>query len=267
MVPLEMFSLNGQAALVTGGAGWIGSAICEALAQAGARVFVADIDAESVATCVERLQQGGLAAEGWVGDALADGPARAMVDEIADRAGRLDVLVNCAVKCTSPTLDEATFEDMQFSFEAASACLVTSQQAVRHMRKRDGGRIVNIGSMYGQVPGYPDVYKDLMPPNPIPYQAAKAAVHHMTRYMAVYWAGDNIRVNAISPGPVPNPHKPAYAENPAFKTFGERLAQRVPMGRVGRPSDFKGPALFLASEASSFVNGQILFVDGGWTAW
>lgn len=263
----EMFSLEGQSALVTGGAGWIGASICEALAEAGARVCVADIDAASVENCVGRLQEAGLRAEGWVGDALGDGPARAMVDEIARRAGRLDVLVNCAVKCKSSALDEVTFEDMQFSFEAASACLVTAQQAVRHMRKQGGGRIVNIGSMYGQVTGYPDLYKDLMPPNPLPYQAAKAAVHHMTRYMAVYWAKDHIRVNAIAPGPVPNPNKEDYAQNPAFKAFAGRLAQRTTLGRVGRPADFKGPALFLSTEASSFVNGQVLFVDGGWTVW
>lgn len=267
MTTQDLFSLQGQVAIVTGGAGWIGSQISEALAEAGAQVFVADISSEAVTRCVDALQAKNLRVEGWVGDALSDASARAMVDELAGRAGRLDVLVNCAVKCKSPELDEISFDDMQFSFEAASACLVTAQQAVIHMRKTGGGRIINIGSMYGQVTGYPDVYKDLVPPNPLPYQAAKAAVHHITRYMAVYWAEDNIRVNAISPGPVPNPGKQAYNENPAFATFMERLSGRTPLGRVGSPEEFRGPSLFLASEASSFITGQILFVDGGWTTW
>ncbi len=267
MKPHDMFSLEGQVALVTGGAGWIGSSVSEALAEAGAQVFVADIDARAVERCITNLRNLGLAAEGWVGDALSDEGARTMVDEVAGRGGRLDVLVNCAIKCKSPVLDEISFQDMQFSFEAATAYLIAAQQAVRHMRRQGGGSIVNIGSMYGQVTGYPDVYKDLMPPNPLPYQASKAAVHHMTRYMAVYWADDNIRVNAIAPGPVPNPGKQGYADNPDFTRFNERLAQRTPMKRVGRPADFKGPALFLASPAASFVNGQILFVDGGWTIW
>jgi NAD(P)-dependent dehydrogenase (short-subunit alcohol dehydrogenase family) len=263
----ELFSLGGQVAIVTGGAGWIGSHISEALAEAGARVFVADINQDAVSQCVERLQAKKLLVDGWVGDALSDAPARKMVDEIAGKAGRLDVLVNCAAKCKTPEIDNITFDDLQFSFESASAFLVTAQQAVIHMRKTGGGRIINIGSMYGHVTGYPDVYKDLTPPNPLPYQAAKAAVHHMTKYMAVYWAKDNIRVNAISPGPIPNPGKADYAANPVFRTFIERLSQRTPLGRVGKPEEFRGPAVFLASEASSFVTGQILFVDGGWTTW
>lgn len=263
----DLFSLEGQAAIVTGGAGWIGSQITEALAAAGARVFVADISAEAVSACVEKLQADGLQVEGWVGDALSDASARGMVDELAARAGRLDVLVNCAIKCKSSELNDISFEDMQFSFEAASAYLVTGQQAATHMRRNGGGRIINIGSMYGHVTGYPDVYQDLVPPNPLPYQAAKAAVHHITRYMAVYWAKDGIRVNAISPGPVPNPNKADYEANPAFKTFIERLSQRTPLGRVGTPDEFRGPALFLASQASSFITGQVLFVDGGWTSW
>ncbi len=263
----ELFSLKNQVAVVTGGAGWIGSHISEALAEAGAHVYVADINEPNVTTCLERLRSRGLKADGWIGDILTDKTARAMIDDIAAATGRLDVLVNCAVKTKSSALDDVSFDDLQFSFEAASACLVTAQQAVLEMRKHGGGRIINIGSMYGQVTGYPDVYKDLVPPNPIPYQAAKAAVHHMTKYMAVYWAKDNIRVNAISPGPVPNPGKTAYSVNPAFQTFVERLSQRTPLGRVGTPDEFRGPALFLASAASSFITGQILFVDGGWTSW
>ncbi len=263
----ELFSLKEQVAVITGGAGWIGSHISEALAEAGAHVYVADINEADVNACIERLRSCGLRADAWIGDALGDVSARGMIDDIAGKAGRLDVLVNCAVKTKSSELDTVSFDDLQFSFEAASACLVTAQQAVIHMRKNGGGRIINIGSMYGQVTGYPDVYKDLVPPNPIAYQAAKAAVHHMTKYMAVYWAKDNIRVNAISPGPVPNPGKAAYEGNPAFKTFNARLSQRTPLGRVGTPDEFRGPALFLASAASSFVTGQILFVDGGWTAW
>ncbi len=263
----ELFSLKNQVAVVTGGAGWIGSHISEALAEAGAHVYVADINEPNVHTCLERLRSRGLKADGWIGDVLTDPTARAMIDEIAAAAGRLDVLVNCAVKAKSTELDNVSFEDLQFSFEAASACLVTAQQAAVHMRKQGGGRIINIGSMYGQVTGYPDVYQGLTPPNPVPYQAAKAAVHHMTKYMAVYWAKDKIRVNAISPGPVPNPGKSAYADNPNFKAFVDRLSQRTPLGRVGTPDEFRGPALFLASAASSFVTGQILFVDGGWTSW
>ena len=122
-------------------------------------------------------------------------------------------------------------------------------------------------SMYGRVSPDPRVYFAPMKPNPIEYGIAKAAIDQMVRYLAVHYAPKNIRVNGVCPGPFPNQDVPAYQADPGFRAFVERLAGKVPMGRVGQRHELAGPVTFLASDESSFVNGHILVVDGGWTAW
>jgi len=116
-----------------------------------------------------------------------------------------------------------------------------------------------LGSMYGLVGSYPDAYEGLVPASPAAYHALKGGVVHLTRHLAVYWAKDQVRVNCLSPGPFPS--STANAE------LVERLEKRSPMGRMGRPDELQGAALFLASNASSYVTGHNLVVDGGWTAW
>ena len=263
----QIFSLQGRTALITGGAGWLGSAMSGALAEAGARVAIVDIRPEAVKACVDALKAAGGDAVGFTADMMQEASIRATVDEVAAACGGLDILVNCASRSPASTLDEVTFDEMQAGFASASAYLITAQQAVQHMREAAGGSIVNIGSMYGTVTGYPEIYEGVSKPNPIAYQAGKAAIHQMTRYMAVYWAAKNIRANTLSPGPIPDPDKGLYRDNPAFKDFIGRLASKTPLGRIGRPDEFRGPVVFLASQASSYITGQQLFVDGGWTVW
>jgi NAD(P)-dependent dehydrogenase (short-subunit alcohol dehydrogenase family) len=113
--------------------------------------------------------------------------------------------------------------------------------------------------MYGQVASYPEVYEGLCPASPAAYHALKGGLIHLTRHLAVYWAKDNVRVNCLSPGPFPSP---AVAPE-----LAERIRQRSPMARLGRPHELKGALVFLASDASSYVTGHNLNVDGGWTAW
>jgi gluconate 5-dehydrogenase len=259
------FSLEGKTVVVTGGAGWIGSALCKALGTAGARVYIVDINADGVERQVSHLREAGIDARGRISDTIEAEPLKQVIDEIAEHSGRLDVLVNCAYATPAVELESVTDEHMQEGFRSATAYFVAAKQAAGYMDR--GGSIVNIGSMYGQVPGYPDVYKDLMPPNPLPYQASKAAVQHITRYLAVYWANRNIRVNTVAPGPVPNPSAPQNAGCTGYEEFERRLRSRTPLHRLGTPDDMAGPVVFFASDASSFVTGQTLFVDGGWTVW
>jgi gluconate 5-dehydrogenase len=144
-----------------------------------------------------------------------------------------------------------------------TAYFIAAQQAVRHMRRQGGGgSIINNASMYGLVASYPDAYEGLDVNSPPNYHAVKGAVIHLTRHLAVYWAKDRIRVNAISPGPFPHDHVSTHQDE-----FLRRLTTKVPLGRMGAPHELKGAAVFLASEASSYMTGQNIVIDGGWTAW
>ena len=257
----ELFSLKGKVALITGGAGWLGTAMSEALAQAGATVVIADIDREALEKVTSVMKEQHMLIIGIDADMMKDKSLRKCIDGVAADCGRLDVLINCAYGDPSPTIDDATFEDFAEGFVHATAYGICAQQAVVHMRKVGGGSIINIGSMYGLVTGYPKVYEGVTKPNPITYQASKAAVLHMTRHMAVYWAKDNIRTNCISPGPFPSPSAQAIPH------FRPRLEEKVPLGRIGKPWELKGAVVFLASDASSYITGQNIAVDGGWTVW
>jgi len=259
----ELFDLSGKVALVTGGAGWLGTAISEALAQAGAEVAIVDYNADAVDKAVGSFKENSLEVIGIVADVMQEKSLRDCIDKVAADCKRLDILVNCAYTGPVPELDQATLEDYDKGFHnGPSAYGVAAQQAAKHMRKVGGGTIINIGSMYGIVTGYPEVYEGLTKPNSVVYQASKAAVIHMTRYMAVYWARDNIRVNCLTPGAFPN-----ASVQKQIPEFAKRLSAKTPMGRIGKPYELKGATLFLASDASSYVTGQNIVIDGGWTAW
>ncbi len=259
----ELFDLSGKVALVTGGAGWLGTAMSEALAEAGAHVAIASRGVDTCRALADRLSQGGPECIALKLDVFDEAQVRHTVDEVAGRFGRLDVLVNNAYSGPAPDLEKATGEDLVASYRGNTVqYFAAAQQAAGHMRKVGGGSIINIASMYGVVGSYPEVYVGFPVNSPVSYHACKGAVVHLTRHLAVYWAKDNIRVNTISPGPFPKDE--TRQQHPGFV---ERLEKKVPMGRMGRPHEVKGIALLLASPAGSYITGQNILVDGGWTAW
>ncbi|OHB55827.1 MAG: hypothetical protein A2Y12_15565 [Planctomycetes bacterium GWF2_42_9] len=259
----KLFDLGGRVAIVTGGAGWLGSALSEGLAQSGAKVCVVDFNQDYLDQMRSRFENNGVKAEFINADTMQESGLKRCLDAVASGFGRLDILVNCAYTGPSPEIDEATFEDFDKGLHnGVSAYGIAAQTAVKHMRKIGGGSIINIGSMYGMVTGYPEVYAGVTKPTSIVYQAGKAAVIQMTKYMAVYWAKDHIRVNCISPGPFLQRDIPVK-----LPLFAARISQKVPMGRFGQPHEIKGAAVFLASDASSFITGQNIVIDGGWTSW
>ncbi len=133
---------------------------------------------------------------------------------------------------------------------------------VRHRRWLSGRNCFRNNwrrSMYGLVASYPDAYEDICPASPVAYHALKGGIIQMTRHLAVYWAKDRIRVNCLSPGPFPSDRAPA--------AMVERLCTKSPLGRMGQPHELKGAVVLLASDASSYMTGQNLVIDGGWTAW
>jgi NAD(P)-dependent dehydrogenase (short-subunit alcohol dehydrogenase family) len=264
----EMLNLSNKVAVVSGGAGWLGKAMSEGLAELGAKVVIVDYNQTAIDAALTAIKGNNLEAYGVCADVISEEPKiRRVVDDIAARFGRIDILVNSAVRGCADLVDKVGYEHFLESYKNSASYVVLSQQAAKYMRKTGGGSIVNIASMYGMVTGYPEVYEGLTPPNPITYQADKAAVIQITKHMAVYYAKDKIRVNAVSPGPFPDNSKKLYAENPKTVEFLERLKQKVPLKRIGYPQEIKGAVAFLAGDAASFITGQNIAVDGGWTAW
>jgi NAD(P)-dependent dehydrogenase (short-subunit alcohol dehydrogenase family) len=260
---LARFRLEGCTALVTGASGHLGSAIAGALCEAGASLYL-----NGRSTGPLEAQRDALKAKGGNAEILpfdvTDSSARAAV---LQKISRLDVLVNLAYTGRPGTIAMAMPEDFAMAFEsgvtAAFEFTRASLPALREaVRAKGGASVVNIASMYGHVSPDPRLYGDSGLNSPPWYGAAKGGLIQLTRHLACHLAPERIRVNAISPGPFPR------TEISQDKTgFVERLCQKVPLGRIGTPEEIAGPLLFLASDASSYITGINLPVDGGWTAW
>ncbi|HJN14524.1 MAG TPA: SDR family oxidoreductase [Armatimonadota bacterium] len=256
----DLFSLEGKVALVTGGAGHLGRPMSEALAELGARVVVASRNIDNCRAVAEALGDGHLALPLDISSADS---IRATVAEVIEQMSRVDVLVNNAYSGPMAFLDDATEDDFAESLcNGVTSYFVAAQACWRFMREHGGGSIINIASMYGMVGSYPEAYEGTEFGSPPNYHAAKGAVIHLTRHLAVYWAKDGVRVNAISPGPFPRPDQQGE-----LAKMVARLETKSPMARMGKPVEMKGAAALLASEAGSYITGQNVVVDGGWTAW
>ncbi len=258
----QLFDLSGKVALVTGGTGFLGSAISRALAEAGASVVISSRDRDRARTAAEGLPTVGEARHTGVrldhmdGKSVEDGFAEAL-----DAAGQIDVLVNNGNEAGGNDWTDVTHE--QFARQQVNvAGYFTLARLVRGEAVNAGNAasVVMLGSMYGQVASYPDAYEGVCAASPAAYHALKGGIIHLTRHLAVYWAGDGVRVNCLSPGPFPNMEK-------APQAMVDRLITKSPMKRMGEPHELKGAIVYLASDASSYVTGQNLTVDGGWTAW
>lgn len=255
----ELFDLTGRVALVTGGTGHLGSAMARALAEAGAAVVVASRDAGRARTAAAALP--GPAAHHGVALDHMDPAAidRGFADAVA-AAGRVDVLVNNGHEARPGDWTTVTGEQFTRQLANATGYFLLARLVRNHAAGRGApASIVMLGSMYGQVASYPDAYEGVCPASPVAYHALKGGIVHMTRHLAAYWAADGVRVNCLSPGPFPHTGAP-----PAMV---ERLKTKLPMKRMGQPHELKGAVVFLASDASSFMTGQNLTIDGGWTAW
>lgn len=258
----QLFDLTGKTALISGGTGYLGTAFSQALAEAGATVVISSRDAARAQKAADSLRavngttHHGVAINQLDTKSICDGFRQAV-----KAAGAVDILVNNGLASTSGDVTSVTFEGFAEHQKNNAAYFELARHLRDHLVERSvAGCVTNIGSMYGQVASYPDTYKDICEASPVAYHALKGGTIHMTRHLAAYWAEDNVRVNCLSPGPFPNPDS-APAE------MVERLSERLPMKRMGLPWELKGALIFLSSDASSYVTGQNLTVDGGWTAW
>lgn len=261
----SLFDLSGRVAIVTGAAGWLGAAMSRALAEAGATLAVTSRDPEQAAQFAATLPRKSDVNHRGYGFAQSDTDSiTEFARQVVADLGQIDILVNNAYGGTAPDIDTATAEDFDNSYHTGvTAYFLLAREVANHLKERKSpGSIINIASMYGVVASYPEAYVDLPVNSPPNYHGLKGGLVHLTRHLAAYWAKDNIRVNAISPGAFP---KPAVKES--MPDFIARLESKVPLGRMGMPEELKGICLLLAGDAGSYITGQNFLVDGGWTAW
>ena len=273
---LDLFKLNGRVAVITGGAGLLGTEFCRSLAQAGAAVVVADLEPQKADALAESITASGGKALAIQVDVTQPVSVQQMVSSTLKTFGSLDILVNSAV--LDPKFDpqhhQSNLQGHPGEFESypmqawndalavnLTGAFLSSQAAVIPMLAQGRGVIVNISSIYGLVgpdqrlyqrPDQPPQYK------PVYYSVTKAGILGLTRYLATYYAGKNIRVNCLTPGGVYNQHDQEFLQ--AYST-------RTVLGRMAQKDEMNAALLFLASDASSYMTGANLVVDGGWSAW
>jgi len=268
----DKFNMKNKAAIVTGGAGLLGKQFSKTLAEAGAGVIVADLMFDKAEAVAQNLRDLGYQAQAVQVDITNPQSVQAMVDAAEKAYGGLDAIVNSAAMDPKFDAEHAgkhsnSFEDYPVEqFREAldvnlTGMFLCCQAASKVMLKKNKGSIINICSTYGlggpdqrlyEREGQPRQYK------PVFYTVTKSGVLGLTKYLATYYAGTQIRANALTPGGVYNNHD---------EIFTERYSYRTVMGRMADQDEMNGAVLFLASDASSYMTGANVVVDGGWTAW
>lgn len=261
----ELFSLKGKTAIVTGGTGRYGAHISEALCEAGANVVIASRNVERCREYAEGFCAKGYEAVGMKLDLSSDESIKSAFDATLEKYGSLDVLVNNAYDFSKlrPALG-TTREEFTASYDVnINGTMVLTQLAIEQMQRQGGGSIVMISSMRGtdcpHFPFYPETWGE----QALNYTTEKWAMVGMTKYLAGRFGKDNIRVNAICPGGF----DPTLLTNPDKVDFVKTYVENVPLKRWADEDDIKGPVVFLASDASAYVTGEAMLMDGGWTIW
>ena len=271
----EKFDLSGRVTIVTGGVGLLGAEFCKTLAEAGAAVAVVDLNASASQAVADTLTNSGYQAQAFAVDITKPDSVNAMVENVLSAFGRIDILVNSAAldpkfdpDAVKKGITPGAFED--YPLEQWNAALnvnltgmfLITQACVKPMLAQGKkGSIINICSTYGLNGPDQRIYiKDgeRVAFKPVYYTVTKAGVMGFTKYLAAYYAGTDIRVNALTPGGVFNNHEDYFVKNYSAKTI---------IGRMAKKDEMNGALLFLASDASSYMTGNNVVVDGGWTAW
>ncbi len=268
----DIFDLSNRVAFITGGAGLLGIQHALAIREAGGIPIIADLNASAVDRAVREV---GAGASGVVADVTSAESIERAFQSVMERHGRVDILVNNAAR--NPKVEKsgdnpplARFENLRledWNLDIAvglTGAMLCSRVFGAHMARHGGGVIVNIGSEYSLVAPDQTLYRieglpeDQQPSKPVTYTVVKHAIVGLTRHLAVYWADKGVRVNCLCPGGV------EQNQDPEFK---QRLTRLIPMGRMAQPDDMRGALIFLCADASSFMTGEIIAVNGGRTVW
>ena len=252
-MPDSLFSVEGQVVLVSGGSRGIGRAIANGFAERGATVVITGREKQSLDQAAKEISAGGIRAHSVVCDVANRTAIESTVKQVLDQFGRIDTLVNVAgVNRRKPALDVSE-DDYDFVVDInLRGAFLLSKEVGRHMVERGSGCQINIASLNTDRPLS----------NVLPYAISKAGIAHLTRGLALEWGPRGVRVNAIAPGFVLTDLTRKLWSLESMKTWGEA---NTPLKRLGQPEDMVGAAIFLASAASSFMTGQVLYVDGGFT--
>jgi len=253
---MELFDLKGKIAIVTGGNRGIGFAVARGLAKAGAAVVIANRNADAGQKAAEIIRNNGSRATAIPTDVSSKSSVQSLVDAVLQEFSCIDILVNSAGVIDRGRVEDFTEAQYDYIMDINLKGLFFCCQLVgKQMLKQGRGKIINISSNVSEV----------IQAGRVVYAASKAGVSHLTRGLALEWAKHHINVNAIGPGPtITELNRKYFEDNPA--DLQERI-DSIPMARVGDPQDLVGAAIFLASEASNYVTGQTLLVDGGSTIW
>jgi len=249
--PSELFSVEGQIVLITGGSRGIGRAIAEGFAAANATVVICSRDADSVERAVSSI---GGNASGMACDVSQPDQVKRTVQSVLDQHGRIDTLINVAGVNRRKPAESVTVEDYDFVMDTnLKGAFVMSLEVGRHMIERQSGTQINIESLNTWMP-----LKGVLP-----YAVSKFGMQGMTKALALEWGQHSVRVNSLAPGFILTDLTEKLWSDPTMQKWNE---QNAPLGRLGQPEDMVGTAIFLASPASAFMTGQTLFVDGGFSA-
>lgn len=261
----DLFSMRGKTALIVGGAGLLGGEIAFAFAELGADLIIASRDLAKCQAYADRImaRHGDAAVHADQVDIVDPASIRGLIDRVGARTGgALDILVNSGWSGRKNTFESISDEDWDYDIEVCLNGPFRTIKAAVPLLKQRQGNILTIASMYGHVAPDYRMYDSEKLANPPSYGAGKAGVIQMTRYLASFLSPHGIRANCISPGPFP--YEQTQHDNPDFI---DRLSAKNPLNRIGRPYELKGAAVLLCSDAGSYITGQNVCVDGGWSVW
>lgn len=260
----DIFSLKNKTVVITGGSSHLGTAMSEAVCGYGADAVICSRNIKRNTELANRLsREYSVCASGMYLDFTDEDSVREFVREVLKKYKKIDVLINSAASYAAGLIEAQPYSDFMKGLQGTiGGTFNMTRHVLEPMIRQHSGNIINISSMFGVVSPDPGMYSETSyAPNPSNYGAGKAAVIHFTKYIACNYAEHNIRANCIVPGAFP------AASAQADVPFMEKIKQRIPLDRTGVPDDLKGVTVFLASDASSYMTGQSIHVDGGWTIW
>jgi len=262
MIFPDKFQLTGRTAVVTGGAGLIGRAICRALSEAGARIFIAEVDMNAAGRLSQDIRMAGLKAETIKMDITSADSVKTSISQITEQTTAIDIWINNAYPRTADwgnKFEDVSMDSLRKNVDMhMNGYFFCSQQVLELMKTKKQGVLINIASHYGVLGPNFSIYEGTSMTMPAAYALIKGGIVNFSKYLATYYAPYNIRVNAVCPGGVFDNQPPEFVE---------KYIKLTPLNRMARPEDIAGTVLFLCSDAAAYITGQVVMVDGGLSAW